>query len=74
MSEGKSLRYRTKYHSPKWGQYLISAVLHSLLRLFWHGGVGRFRILADQQQHPSETLPVPLELPARFGDAENGQM
>ena len=45
----KNLHCRTRYHPPKWGQYLISAVLHSLLRLFWHGGVGRFRILADQQ-------------------------
>lgn len=28
---------------------LFPQFLHSLLRLFWHGGVGRFRILADQQ-------------------------
>jgi hypothetical protein len=42
--------------------------------LFWHGGVGKFRILADQQQHPFETLPVPLEIPARYWEAENGQM
>lgn len=63
------MRQHTRYHSPKWGQYLISAVLHSLVRLFWHGGVGRFRILVDQQQHPFETLPVPLELPTRYASS-----
>jgi hypothetical protein len=45
-----------------------------LIRLFWHGGVGRFRILADQQQHPFKVLPESLELPALLGEAENGQM
>ena len=74
MREREKLALSHGVSLPEMGSIPYFRCLHSLLRLFWHGGVGKFRILADQQQHPFETLPVPLEIPARFGEAENGQM